>query len=276
MKQPKEIDLLGVRVDALTIDEAWARLPDLARSGRAHYIVKPYVEFLDRAARDPEIVRLLNGSTLCLPDGVALQWAALYLHGGRHNLIRLFSTLASIVLAPARMTRVLPQRFAGATAAWSMLEVCRTQNLSVYLVGRPKGGTIDDTAVCIAARLPGLQVIGTFDGYEANDRYDELREELARLRPDVILVGTGFPRQERLMARLATELPHGVFIGEGGTFDYDSFGGRRRRSPALLRRAGLEWLWRLMLEPNRLRRQLAVPRFIVQVYRAGRHRKTTD
>jgi N-acetylglucosaminyldiphosphoundecaprenol N-acetyl-beta-D-mannosaminyltransferase len=72
------------------------------------------------------------------------------------------------------------------------------------------------------------------------------------------------------MARLAGRLEHGVLIGEGGSFDFRELGGRIRRAPPGLRRVGLEWLWRLGREPRRLRRQLAIPRFVVAVHRQAR------
>jgi N-acetylglucosaminyldiphosphoundecaprenol N-acetyl-beta-D-mannosaminyltransferase len=78
----------------------------------------------------------------------------------------------------------------------------------------------------------------------------------------------GFPLQERIISRLAEHLKHGVLIGEGGTFDYEQFGGTRTKAPAIMQRLGLEWFWRLILEPNRIKRQLAIPRYIWRIWRA--------
>ncbi len=262
------VEILGVRIDPLSIAEAWGALPELVEAPRAYYITKPYVEFLDRAS-EPEIRALLNGSRLCLADGVALQWAAYYLYGGHRSVLRLFSTLADIILRPQKLSAVIPERFAGVDAAWRMLEMCEQESLRIYLVGHPKGGTIEGTANVLAKRLSNLRIVGTFDGYRANSEEEVLTEELRRLRPDIVLVGTGFPRQERMMARLVQRLDHGVFIGEGGTFDYEAFGGKVPRAPRPLRRLGLEWTWRLLLEPReRLGRQMAIPRFIYKIWRS--------
>ncbi|MEX0934288.1 MAG: WecB/TagA/CpsF family glycosyltransferase, partial [Candidatus Saccharimonadales bacterium] len=95
----------------------------------------------------------------------------------------------------------------------------------------------------------------------------QLLADLKRLRPDIVLVGIGFPRQEKLISRLVKQLDHGVLIGEGGTFDYDVFGGKRKKAPRWMQRSGIEWLWRLILEPSRINRQLAIPIFIWQIYR---------
>jgi N-acetylglucosaminyldiphosphoundecaprenol N-acetyl-beta-D-mannosaminyltransferase len=98
---------------------------------------------------------------------------------------------------------------------------------------------------------------------------EELLQDIKSADPDIILVGMGFPLQEKLISKLAGKLEHGVLIGEGGTFDYRSFGGRQAKAPKLLQRIGLEWLWRLALQPKRLRRQLAIPRFLWRLYRQG-------
>jgi N-acetylglucosaminyldiphosphoundecaprenol N-acetyl-beta-D-mannosaminyltransferase len=83
--------------------------------------------------------------------------------------------------------------------------------------------------------------------------------------------------QEHIISRLTPQLDHGVLIGEGGTFDYKQFGGHRRKAPVIMQRLGLEWLWRLILEPRRLRRQWAIPRFIWRIWQSRAiHRHPDD
>jgi N-acetylglucosaminyldiphosphoundecaprenol N-acetyl-beta-D-mannosaminyltransferase len=265
------VSILGVPVDALTIAEAVDRVAARAadRSMPACYVTKPYVEFLDRAAVDAEVHELLLGAEWSLPDGVALQWAAAYL-AGPPRLSRLLGLLAAIVVRPRAVDSVLPERFAGVGFTLPLLERCAREGLRVHLAGSPKAQSIEATARHLRERLPGLAITGTSPGRLDAAGEEALAARLRAERPDVVLVGMGFPRQERLMARLATRLDHGVLVGEGGTFDYTEFGGSTRRAPRALRRAGLEWLWRLGLEPSRWRRQLAIPRFVVRVWRASR------
>ena len=267
------MSILDVPVDALTIAEAVdlvaARAAD--RSSPACYVTKPYVEFLDRAAVDADVRALLRGAEWSLPDGVALQWAAAYLEGPP-RLSRLLGLLAAVVVRPRAVSRVLPERFAGVGFTLPLLERCARDGLGVHLAGSPKAQSIEATARHLRQRLPGLAVTGTTPGHLDAAAEEGLAIHLRAERPDVVLVGMGFPRQERLMARLATRLDHGVLVGEGGTFDFTEFGGATRRAPQALRRTGLEWLWRLWLEPWRWRRQLAIPRFVVRVWRASRER----
>jgi len=287
-KYPK-FNLLGVEVDALTraqaVDYIVARAGESGRA--AAYVVKPYVEFLDRAAGDPELTKLLNGAELCLADGVALLWAAHFLYGGRRGLIRFKLTLLEIIFRPAALRSSLPERLAGTNFAWPMLEAVALAGRTVFLIGSPAGADtirpetgIEHTRDVILARLPTLKIVGVLDGHDPAATAPNtvtpawLTATAATLRaadPDLTLVGMGFPLQERVAATLAPQLSHGLLVGEGGTFDYDSFGGRRRKAPAFFQATGLEWLWRLILEPRRLRRQLAVPRFIHKIWVSRYH-----
>lgn len=286
-QSPKTYLVQGVRIDALTMDEAAATIVQRATSRHqpACYVVKPYVEFMDQASRSPHLARLLNQSWLSLPDAVSLQWATTFLYGGKPSLWRVIKLGAAIVLRPATLRNYIPEKFGGSVFTWRLLEQCEQAGAQVYLIGSPKGGSIAITRSKIEARLPQIKIVGTRPGSLSgksgpgllrilNEKgvEAELVKDLISKRPDIILVGMGFPIQEEIMAKVAPQLKHGILIGEGGTFDYDSFGGVRRKAPQTIQRSGLEWLWRLMQEPSRIRRQLAIPRFIWSVYRSTRKR----
>jgi N-acetylglucosaminyldiphosphoundecaprenol N-acetyl-beta-D-mannosaminyltransferase len=273
-------------VDPLTRDQAVTTIIEQAvrPGGPSFYVVKPYVEFLDRAARDDTVRDLLNGAWLVLADGVGAQWAAYYRYGGPRSPGRLIGSLLDIMFRPARLATVLPQRFAGITFTRKLLEAARDQDVRVYLVGAPRASTITDTAGVLSQLVPGLRIVGTHDGRAPGlpagrvdaGWYASLLEDLSRAQPDLILIGMSFPLQEEVMATIQPSLSHGVMIGEGGSFDYRQFGGLVRRAPRPLRAVGLEWLWRLLREPRRIRRQAAIPRFIWRVWRspAGRQAPT--
>lgn len=264
-----KVTILGVAIDSITMDAGAKAIADYAVSGdSARFVTKPYVEFLDLASKQSEIRDLLNQSLLVLPDSVAIQWAALYQSQKGRSAVRLIKTLSDIVLQPNNLTKVIPERFAGADFTWIMLRTAAQQNATVYLIGHPQGSNIASTAAFIESKLPTIRIIGTFDGYQVQNSKAELIADLKIKKPNLILVGIGFPRQEILMAELSSVLESGVLVGEGGTFDYESFGGKIKRAPVWMRRSGLEWLWRLLLQPKRLVRQLAIPRFIWKVYRS--------
>jgi len=271
-----KLDLLGVEIDALSIADAIGYICDRAAPGRpAAYVTKPYVEFLDRAYHRPELQDLINGAEITLPDGVALTWAAAYLYAGKRSAWRFWKTLFQIVLAPAELRWPLPDRTAGINFTWPLLHEAATRDLRVFLVGSPKGGAIDHTAATLTAAIPNLKIAGTHTGRDASRPAGQVSDKwlaglsgaVSAAKADLILVGMGFPLQERVCAHLADHCAHGVFIGEGGTFDYEQFGGQRAKAPVWAQRAGVEWLWRLMLEPTRIVRHLAIPRFIYRIWR---------
>ncbi len=278
MAHNSTVNLLGVRVDVLTINQAIAAIVEHAadHTRPAGYVVKPYVEFLDQAAGNASLRDILNQADLSLADGVALIWAAHYLYDGPRTLGRFLGTLAQIILNPDALKSPLPERFGGTNFTGPLLQAAAQQHLTVFLVGGESARTIERTATALRQQLPELDIVGTYSGRDPGRPRGEVGENwihdlltiLQRHQPDLILVGMGFPLQERVISRLSPQLDHGILIGEGGTFDYEQFGGHRRKAPATMQRLGLEWLWRLLLEPRRWRRQLAIPRFIWRVWRA--------
>jgi N-acetylglucosaminyldiphosphoundecaprenol N-acetyl-beta-D-mannosaminyltransferase len=274
-----KVKLLGVEVDAFTNRDAALYICDLAQEGtRSAYVIKPYVEFLDRADRSTEIRKLLNEAELSLADGVALIWAAHYLYAGPRSTGRFWGTLFQIVLAPDKLTWPLPERASGINFTWPLLHEAGRRRLRVYLIGKASAAEIEAVGRVVERKAEGITIAGTRPGFDPHAKAGRVTDEwlqdaaasVKAAEADLILVGMGFPLQERVCAYLADHLHHGVFVGEGGTFDYDSFGGPRRKAPAWMQRSGLEWLWRLILEPSRLGRQLAIPRFIYRIWQTRR------
>lgn len=279
MATHKRVKILDVGIDPLTIEEAVERIIARSRQQESCYIVKPYVELMVKASDNSDIRSLFEAAWLRLPDGISLNWAAHFTHLPRHNPWTLFTSLARIALKPSSVKDVMPDNFAGIKFTRPLLEAAAEHNRSVFLIGSPEGSNIAHTADFLQQQIPSLDIAGTFPGFYCDRPYvspdgdideaalQELEAALTRTQPDIILIGIGFPRQEWLASKLSQRLSHGVIIGEGGTFDYDSMGGSKRRAPGFLQKTGLEWLWRLLLEPHRLRRQWAIPRFIRRVYK---------
>lgn len=272
-----KVDILGVSVDVMSPSEAVEEIIELASPGKpAVYVTKPYVEFLDGAAHNNELTQLLNESALTIADGIAVVWAAHYLYAGPRSGKRFLSTLASIAVAPARIKWPIPERAGGTNFTWPLLEAAAEAGLRVALVGKQDPTEIEHTAQAILAKVPTLKIVLAHSGYDASARpgsvsarwTQQLGSTISENGADLVLLGMGFPLQERVCAELARRLTHGVLIGEGGTFDYAEFGGTRAKAPAIMQRLGLEWLWRLMLEPKRITRQLAIPRFLWRIWRS--------
>jgi N-acetylglucosaminyldiphosphoundecaprenol N-acetyl-beta-D-mannosaminyltransferase len=278
LPQTAAVDILGIQIDALSIDAAIDWVTDRARPGQpSTRVVKIYLEHLDRAGRDAGFRELLNSAGLRLADGVACNWAAAYLHGGKRTTRRLIQTLSHIALAPDRLRYPLPDRVGGINFTWPLLEAAARQGLRVFLIGSPVSHSILHTAETLTAAIPGLRIVGTHEGRDHTLPSGQVSEfwlrrvasEVSAARPDIVLVGMGPGLQEEVCRVLADMASHGVFVGEGGSFDYAAFGGPYSRAPRWVQRSGLERFWRLAQDfsPGRIRRQFAAPRYISYVWR---------
>ncbi len=261
------VDVLGVRFHDLTRREAAAEIAKLAGEDAKAYVVKPYSEFMPRAHGDDRIRDLLNGAAMCLADGAGVLWAANYLSltgGNLRALLQFPLSLVSLVLRPSALRRPLREPMAGVDFTWEMLKALAESGRSVYLLG----GTAEesaDGALAIRERLPSLTIVGARDGYFRKPDAEAVVEAINAASPDVLLVAMGVPRQEKWIAANLPRLNVHVAVAEGGSLSFIS--GKTRRAPRWMRRAGLEWLFRLLRQPSRLRRQTALPVFVWLVLR---------
>ena len=264
------LEILGVRFDNLTRAEAARAIASLAQTGQRAYVVKPYSEFMPRAARDAQIRDLLNAAALCLPDGMGILWAAHYLSlsdGRARALWQLPLSLASLALNPAAIQRPLKQNMAGVDLTWEMLAALDEIGASIFLLGGTQT-ELRGTRERVEARFPRLRIVGAHSGHfdVRGAQNDTVIDEINAAAPQALLLAMGFPLQERWISANLPRLNVNVTIAEGGSFSFIS--GATRRAPSWMRRAGLEWLFRLLRQPHRLRRQLALPLFVRLVLRA--------
>ncbi|RIK46720.1 MAG: acetylglucosaminyldiphospho-UDP acetyl-beta-D-mannosaminyltransferase [Chloroflexi bacterium] len=234
--------IVGVPVDAVDRRQAlcllagWLASPD----GRLCHVVTVNPEFAMAARDNPYFRDVLWGSALATADGVGI-------------------VLAGRILGIPTGGRVTGNDLVEGLAALS------DPRPRLFLLGAAPG-VADAAAEQLAARFPGVQIAGAYAGSPDATAWPGIAERLAQSRPNVLLVAFGHPKQDLWIAAHRTELEQlgvVVSIGVGGVFDYLS--GRVPRAPAVLRRVGLEWLYRLVRQPWRWRRQLALPRFVVLV-----------
>jgi N-acetylglucosaminyldiphosphoundecaprenol N-acetyl-beta-D-mannosaminyltransferase len=263
------VPVLGVAFDTMTRNDAALAVANLSRTGSRAYVVKPYSEFLPAANRDPRVNEILNGAALCLADGVGIIWAAHYLSlpgGTVRALIQLPLSLGAMVVRPSAIRDPLPEAMAGVDLTWRMLEALAAAGSSVFLLG----GTEDElgsTVSVLRERLPDLRIVGAKAGHfrMKGPANDDVIAAINAASPDALLVAMGFPRQEKWISTNIARLDVKVAVAEGGSFSF--IGGKVSRAPAWMRRAGLEWLYRLGRQPWRLRRQLQLPVFVWLVVR---------
>ncbi len=154
------------------------------------------------------------------------------------------------IVKGARMLNVpVKERIPGVELAEFLLSACGKLGKSVYLFGA-KREVLDMLSQVLSVKYPTLSIVGTRDGYVADK--DAVFGEIKKLRPDLVLVALGVPQQEELIYRYINEFDKGIFVGVGGSFDVLS--GMKVRAPKLFIRLNLEWLYRIIKEPSRLKR----------------------
>ena len=235
------IQVLGVRVDALDTQATLDRIGELLAGGGHHLVATVNPEFIMLARRNPEFHRVLDGAALCLADGRGVTWAA------------------------ARQGRPLPDRVTGVDLIPALAERAARFRWRLFLLGAAPG-VAETVADLLRAAHPGLVIAGCHAGVAGPEGDEESLRLIGAARPDIVLVAYGAPRQEFWIARNLARLEAGVGIGVGGAFDYLS--GRVPRAPAWMRRAGVEWLYRLLRQPWRAGRMAVLPLFAFEVLRA--------
>lgn len=271
----KSIKILGVRIDIFTIEEINNLIINKAseKFNKSTVIFKPYVEFLSLASKNSDIKKLLNSSDINIADSVAIQWSASYLYGApktHPNFLSAYYSLLFRMKSKKWRTQIVPERMAGLDQTLPLLKLANSKNLKIGIIGGPKD--IESTKKEISKRFKNLSV-HIWSGYFSESSEEEIVKDIAKKNLDILFCAMGFPRQEKFIINHRNELRSKVIIGEGGSFDYDQLGGGIKRAPVWMRKAGLEWLWRLMLQPKRIRRQLAIPSFISKITKAKKSTK---
>jgi len=238
MARASSLHILGSRVDAVDMDEAERRIVALLEERRFAQVVTFGSEMAMFAHRNSSYRRVVNEADLVVPDTVGVVYAA------------------RLLGEPMR------ERVAGVELIDRLCRACARYGISIYLLGGAPGVAVAAAAE-LRVRHPQLVIAGTQDGYFSTEQTPQVIGAIQRSGARLLLVALGFPRQEFWVREHADELGPVVCMGIGGSLDVIS--GRLARAPAFVRKVGLEWLYRLMREPRRLGRQLALPPFAVLV-----------
>jgi N-acetylglucosaminyldiphosphoundecaprenol N-acetyl-beta-D-mannosaminyltransferase len=238
MADRHQVRILGVRVDNVTCEEALVRMEEFITDGRPHHVATVNPEFIAAAQKDSDFAQILNRADLNLPDGQGLLWAA-----------RILGT-------------PLKQRVTGVDTVLKLADLSAQQGYRLYLLGAAEG-VAAAAADQLQVRFPGLQIAGAQAGSPLPEEDRRLVDDIRRTNAQILFVAYGAPRQEKWIARNLAHLGAPVAMGVGGAFDFIS--GEAKRAPHWAQRMGLEWLHRLVRQPWRWRRMLALPRFALLV-----------
>lgn len=239
----REVRMLNGRFDALTEDEVVDAIADRCRRGERGWVTTVNVAILMTMRRDPALQSFVDRSTLNVVDGQPIVWLGRVLR------------------------RPVPERVAGIDLVGRLCRRAEADGLRVFLLGGTRE-VIDVVGEQMRAAHPQLELAWD-DGYFTADQAAERAAAVAAARPDILLVGMGVPRQEQFIDQQWDALGCTVAIGVGGSFDVIS--GLRRRAPVWMQERGLEWVYRLRQEPQRLfmRYLTTGARFLALSIRAG-------
>ncbi len=226
---------MGVPIHDVTLEETVTLVGRWIAEGGPHQIATVNPEFLMKARRDAAFRATLQRAALCVPDGIGVLWAA------RLRGIRLRERVAGSDLVPCLSA-------AAARQGWRVF----------YLGAAP--GVAERTASILTARYPGLDVAGCYAGSPAVEEEADIVARVRAARTDLLFVAYGAPKQDLWLARNLARSGAAVGIGVGGSFDF--IAGVARRAPPWIQHCGLEWLYRLIQEQWRWRRQLVLPHFV--------------
>jgi N-acetylglucosaminyldiphosphoundecaprenol N-acetyl-beta-D-mannosaminyltransferase len=248
--QPRQSRIFELPIELDPPDELLARIIGWVHDdGPTRRVMYVNAHVLNQSREDPALRAALEEADLVYCDGYGVR------------------------LAAKALSAEIPHRMTGADWIWDLAALCERQETSIYLLGCEPG-----VAAQAGQRLrrahPGLRVVGTHHGYfQIGSGHDErVIEDINARRPDILLVGMGTPKQEIWAQRTVDRLDCRVLWGVGALFDFVS--GRVPRAPASLSDNGLEWIFRLAIEPQRMWRRYLVgnPVFLSRVLSQARQR----
>ena len=235
----EKIDILGVKVDSVTMAQAVAQVEGYMDERKNVLIATANAEMIMRATHDEELKNILNDAALVVPDGAGTVWAA-------HHL-----------------GYEMPERVAGFDLAQELMRIAPSKKQKVFFFGSAPG--VAEKAKAKAEELyPGIEIVGTRDGYFKPEDEPAIIEEIKAAQPDLLLAALGVPKQEKWLYAHLQELNVPVSIGVGGTLDV--MAGVMKRAPYWMQKAKLEWLFRGLLQPKRAGRLMALPKFVLKVH----------
>jgi N-acetylglucosaminyldiphosphoundecaprenol N-acetyl-beta-D-mannosaminyltransferase len=235
--------VLGVPLDACSADQLVSTIETWVDDGDRQFAVPVNAHLVNLANRDPELAKLLERSGLNYADGQSVVWAA------------------------RMLGHEVPARVPTTEMIYPIAEMLARRRFPVFLLGGRRD-VVEAAAERLRDGYPGLEIVGTRDGYFEPGADAEVVAAINRSRARVLLVGLGNPKQEKWVWEHLGELRPNAILTCGGLYDWVS--GRNRRAPGWMHRAGLEWLWRLLIEPRRLFARYVVgnPRFCAALARA--------
>lgn len=230
-------NILNVMFDSVTRGNILTILTERINANKKTFLVTANPEIVMHANDDDDYLQIIKEADFVIADGIG------------------------IIIGSKIIGQPLPERIPGFELMQDLLKKGHEEGWSAYFLGAKR--EVVETAVAnIHRQYPNLTISGFHDGYFDWDS-DEIPNEIIKTQPDLIFVALGLPRQEKFIAKHLPAFEKGLFIGVGGSFDV--LAGAVKRAPVFWQKLNLEWLYRLMKQPSRWRRMLALPAFVLRM-----------
>ena len=241
-----KLSIMGVRIDNLSMDEVLKIAEEKIEKNEQYIIYTPNTEFIMMCQKDKEFLNLMNESDINIPDGIGLIYAG------------------KIKKHP------LKEKVGGYDLSVNLLKMANDKGLKLYVVGG-KPGVAEAAMENVREKYPGIKIVGTQHGYfkgthlgkKGHEEELAVIEDINKHQPHILFVGFGAKKQELWIEYNKDLINANVIIGNGGTLD--GLAGIVKRAPDIFIKLGLEWLYRLMKEPKRIKRQIVLPVFMLKV-----------
>ncbi len=234
------VPIFGIRVSKVDMKATVSYLTEAVRNREPHQVITANPIMVMTALDNPAYMEIMKSAELVVPDGTGVVWAAEY------------------------CKEPVAERVAGFDLLHELLRQGEIYNWRVYLLGSAPD-VIRETASRLQTGYPRIVISGFRDGYFGPEADEEIIADITRSQPDLLFVARGADSQEPWIAKYKSRLNIPVMMGVGGSFDVIS--GKSKRAPKAFQKLRAEWLYRLLKEPTRYKRMLALPKFAVKVVR---------
>ena len=235
-----QIHVLSVPIDVVTMTEAVQKVLTLVGTPGLHMVATANAEMVMMAQENKKLLEVLQKADLVVPDGAGVLWAA------------------------EQQGESFPERVTGCDLLYHLLQAAKDSHIKVYCLGGAEG-VVEQALENATAELGDLPVVGYHSGYFTEEEEVQIIEDIERSGAQLVFVAFGVPKQEFWIRDRLAHLDGVVAMGVGGSFDV--MAGMLKRAPLWMQRNRLEWLYRLLLQPKRIIRMLALPKFMWAVWR---------
>ncbi len=242
----EKLSIMGIRIDNKSMKESMELIKQKIENDEQFIIYTPNTEIIMMCHKDEEFMDLINKSHINIPDGIGLIYA---------SKIR---------------NHPLKEKVAGYDLSVNMLKLADENNLKLFVVGG-KPGIAEEAMLNVHKKYPNINIVGTQHGYfkgthlgkNGDDEELIVLDKINKAEPDILFVGFGAKKQEQWIEYNRDKINAKIIIGNGGTLD--GLAGKVKRAPDIFIKLGLEWLYRLINEPKRIKRQILLPIFMLKV-----------